>query len=142
MTSKHTFNDEQTFMSIYPDEALETKLRENSRTNHDRQTFRWTSRKEEFSFLGLVEKMFSMVGNGVTMIFNNFVTGESKNSVSSSKKVSYKDYQLLRIFPTTKSQVNDLRSLQEAEPDDIKFWTLPVKNRFVKQRYCFFFTFT
>ena len=79
-----------------------------------------------------VETVLNTVANGVSMVFNNFMSGESKSSRSISNKVSYKDFQLLRILPTTNSHVNDLRSMYETEPDDIKFWTFPVKNRFVK----------
>ncbi|XP_033208198.1 carboxypeptidase A2-like isoform X2 [Belonocnema kinseyi] len=108
---------ERTIMSMNPNNE--------SKNVSNQKSFPRISRKQEFSFMETIETVLATVTN----LFNNIISGESKSSRSISNKISYKDFRLLRILPTTNSHVNDLRSMYETEPEDIKFWTFPVKNR-------------
>jgi hypothetical protein len=56
---------------------------------------------------------------------------EANSRVRSSVKprVSYKNFQFLRVVPPTKSAASELAALEEE--DGIEFWTQPVKNRTV-----------
>ncbi|XP_017788792.1 PREDICTED: carboxypeptidase B-like [Habropoda laboriosa] len=81
-----------------------------------------------FSFMDVVESMFSAVANGIGSIMTSII-GTEKSFKSPSNRVSYRNYQLIRLFPSTKAQVNDLKELKEAEPEDVKFWTQPMYNK-------------
>ncbi|XP_015433607.1 PREDICTED: carboxypeptidase B-like [Dufourea novaeangliae] len=81
-----------------------------------------------FSFVDIVESMFSAVANGIGSIMTSII-GPEKNSKSRSSRVSYKNYQLIRLFPSSTSQANELKELRDAEPDDIRFWTQPAYNK-------------
>lgn len=74
--------------------------------------------------------MLSAVANGIGSIVTGLI-GPEKNSKSRSSRVSYRNHQLIRLFPSTENQVNDLRDLGDTEPEDIKFWTQPVYNKYV-----------
>ncbi|XP_076167268.1 carboxypeptidase B isoform X2 [Ptiloglossa arizonensis] len=81
-----------------------------------------------FSIADIVESMLSAVANGIGSIVTGLI-GPEKNSKSRSSRVSYRNHQLIRLFPSTENQVNDLRDLGDTEPEDIKFWTQPVYNK-------------
>lgn len=82
-----------------------------------------------FSFVDIIESMFSAVANGIGSIMTGII-GTEKSSKSRSARVSYRNYQLIRIYPNTQGEVNDLIELKEAEPDDVKFWTQPMHNKY------------
>lgn len=74
--------------------------------------------------------MFSVVANGIDSIVTSII-GPEKASKSRSSRVSYKNYQLMRLFPDTENQINELIDLRDAEQEDIKFWTQPLHNRYL-----------
>lgn len=84
-----------------------------------------------FSLIGLVESMISVVASGIRTVMNSIVGTEKKNSRSRVRKINYRNYQLFRIFPNTENHVADLRDLKDAEPEDIKFWSFPIPNKYV-----------
>lgn len=75
--------------------------------------------------------MISVVANGLSTVVNNIVGPEKKNSRDAARRVNYKNYQLIRMFPNTENHIADLHELKDAEPEDIKFWSFPMPNRFV-----------
>lgn len=92
-----------------------------------------------FSFVGIVESMFSAVANGIGTFVTSII-GAEKNPKSRSPRVSYKNYQLIRLYPNSQGHVNELKELKEAEPEEIKFWTEPMYNKFVSllsRPFCF-----
>ena len=83
-----------------------------------------------FSLTDLVESMFSAVARGIGSIVTSII-GTEKNFRSRSSRVSYKNHQLIRLYPNSQGHVNDLKQLKESEPEDVKFWTEPMYNRSV-----------
>ncbi|XP_017891839.1 carboxypeptidase B-like [Ceratina calcarata] len=81
-----------------------------------------------FSIVEMVESMFSAVANGIGSFMTSII-GPEKNHKSRSARVSYKNYQLIRLLPNTQGHVNELKELKETEPEDIKFWTEPMYNK-------------
>ncbi|XP_043264930.1 carboxypeptidase B-like [Colletes gigas] len=81
-----------------------------------------------FSFADIFESMFSAVVNGIGSIMTSII-GAEKSPKSRSSRVSYRNHQLIRLFPSTENHVTDLRDLRESEPEDIKFWTQPFYNK-------------
>ncbi|XP_034178423.2 carboxypeptidase B-like isoform X1 [Osmia lignaria lignaria] len=81
-----------------------------------------------FSFGDIVESMFSAVASGLGSIVTSFI-GTEKSSKPRSTRVNYRNYQLIRLFPSTQSQVKELKELMDAEPEDVKFWTQPINNK-------------
>ncbi|XP_046604830.1 carboxypeptidase A4-like [Neodiprion virginianus] len=92
-------------------------------------TDKWLSKFRGFTLSGFVETIFTLVASGISSIVNNIVGGESKSSKPRPNRVTYKGHQLLRITPTTDSQVAELQEMMESGDDGLKFWTLPAKNR-------------
>lgn len=82
-----------------------------------------------FSLFGLVESMLSVVASGFSTVVNSIV-GTEKDSRSRTRRINYRNYHLIRAFPMTESQAEDLRDLRDAESEDIKFWSFPNANRF------------
>lgn len=82
-----------------------------------------------FSFFGTVESVLSAMANGLNNIVNSMMGTQTKSSVMRNNKVSYRNHQLIRIFPITEGHINELRELRDSEPDDIKFWNEPILNR-------------
>ncbi|CAK9813043.1 Carboxypeptidase A4 [Anthophora plagiata] len=80
------------------------------------------------SFVDIVESMFSAVANGIGSIMTSII-GTEKSFKSRATRVSYRNYQLIRLYPSTKGQVNDLKELKETEPEEVKFWTQPMYNK-------------
>lgn len=74
--------------------------------------------------------MFFAVANGIDSIMTSII-GTEKNFKPRSSRVSYKNYQLIRLYPSSQGHVNDLKDLKETEPEDVKFWTEPMYNRCV-----------
>ena len=74
--------------------------------------------------------MFSAVASGIGSIVTSII-GTEMNFKSRSSRVSYKNHQLIRLYPNSQEHVNDLKELKESEPEDVKFWTEPMYNRFV-----------
>lgn len=83
-----------------------------------------------FSFVDMLESMFSVVSNGIGSIVASII-GPEKLSKARSTRVSYRNYQLIRVFPDSENQVNELRELRDAEPEDIRFWTQPFYNKYI-----------
>nr|XP_031827673.1 carboxypeptidase B-like [Nomia melanderi] len=81
-----------------------------------------------FSFVDMFESVFSAVSNGIGSIVASII-GPEKISKARSARVNYKNYQLIRVYPDSESQVNELRELRDAEPEDIRFWTQPFYNK-------------
>ncbi|XP_026827132.1 carboxypeptidase B isoform X2 [Ooceraea biroi] len=73
--------------------------------------------------------MLSVVTSGFSTVVNSIVGTEKKNLRSRIPRVNYKNYQLIRLFPTTENHIVDLRDLKDAEPEEIKFWSFPKPNR-------------
>lgn len=85
-----------------------------------------------FSLFGLVESMLSVVASGLSTVVSSIVgSTEKKDSRSRTRRINYRNYHLIRAFPSTESQAADLRDLRDAEPEDIKFWSFPSSNRFI-----------
>ncbi|XP_053982799.1 carboxypeptidase B-like [Hylaeus volcanicus] len=82
----------------------------------------------EVSFTDIFESMFSAVANGIGSFVTSII-GQEKNVKSRSSKVSYRNHQLIRLFPKTETQVSDLRHLRNTEPEDLKFWSQPFQNK-------------
>ncbi|XP_058794270.1 carboxypeptidase A2-like [Phymastichus coffea] len=85
------------------------------------------SRTRAFSFYGIVESAFT----GITKFIGSII-GDDDNDDEADYQyngVNYQGYQLLRIIPKNLKQVEHLKKLRDSEPDDVKFWTTPVKNR-------------
>lgn len=103
--------------------------------NHLQKTSRdlyWNDDSDRgFSLLGLVESMFSVVANGFSTVMSSLVGTDKKNSKPRIRRINYRNYQLIRMFPSTENHVLDLRDLGDTEPDDIKFWSFPTANKFV-----------
>ncbi|KAK1122188.1 hypothetical protein K0M31_009414 [Melipona bicolor] len=81
-----------------------------------------------FSLTDLVESMFSAVASGIGSIVTSII-GTEKNFRSRSSRVSYKNHQLIRLYPNSQEHVNDLKELEKSESEDVKFWTEPMYNR-------------
>lgn len=103
------------------DEELE-KYRISSRKSSD-------DNNRAFSLFGTVESVFSAMANSLNNIVNSMMGTQTKSSVMRSNRVSYRNHQLIRIFPITDEHINELRELRDSEPDDIKFWNDPISNR-------------
>ncbi|XP_012262766.2 carboxypeptidase A2-like [Athalia rosae] len=89
----------------------------------------WLAEFRGISFGGIVETIFNVVTTGISSIVTH-VLGESKNGGKSrGNRVNYKGYQLLRITPTTDTQVTELIDMVDTNDDGLKFWTPPLKNR-------------
>lgn len=84
-----------------------------------------------FSLFGLVESILSVVANGLSTVMSSIVGTEKKNLRSSARRVNYRNYHLIRVFPNTENHVADMRDLRDFEPEDIKFWSFPSPNRYV-----------
>lgn len=72
-----------------------------------------------------------VVADGFSSLVSNVIGGESKNNKIPSNRVSYKGHQLLRIQPITETQVDELREMRDSEPEEIRFWTEPLGNKYV-----------
>ncbi|XP_001602586.2 carboxypeptidase A2-like [Nasonia vitripennis] len=83
------------------------------------------SRARGFSLFGAIESAFS----SVTKFLGNFIGDDDDEADAQSNAVSYKDYQMLRITPKSQRQVRHLQELKDNEPDDVKFWTVPAKDK-------------
>lgn len=81
--------------------------------------------------MGFVESIFHVFTKSIGTVVDNIVGNGAKSHKSLGHRVSYKNYQLVRLYPSTDDEANDLRELRDAEPEDIKFWTQPTGNRFV-----------
>ncbi|XP_076679448.1 carboxypeptidase B isoform X2 [Andrena cerasifolii] len=81
-----------------------------------------------FSIVEIFESMFSAVANGIGSIVTSII-GPEKAAKSKSRRVNYKNHQLIRLFPSTEGQVNEVKDLSDTEPEDIKFWTQPMFNK-------------
>jgi len=84
-----------------------------------------------FSLFGLVESMLSIVASGFSKVVSRIAGVEKKNLQSHVRRVNYRNYQLIRLFPNTENHIADLRDMTNAEPEEIKFWSFPKLNRFV-----------
>ncbi|XP_023248304.1 carboxypeptidase A2-like [Copidosoma floridanum] len=83
------------------------------------------TRSRGFSIFGMLESAVGMVGKFLGgMIFEDEEDIESKDSAA-----NYRGHQLLRLTAKTKKQVRYLQQLMTDEPDDVKFWTNPVKDK-------------
>ncbi|XP_014287173.1 carboxypeptidase B [Halyomorpha halys] len=79
----------------------------------------------DMSMFGAVFQWFE---TAVEMIFGYFYNPEPKRRSSGrSDKVSYRNYQLLRVRPSTQEARDELENLI-GEPG-LEFWSLPMKNR-------------
>ncbi|XP_076762884.1 carboxypeptidase B [Xylocopa sonorina] len=83
--------------------------------------------RRAFSIGDMMLTVFTVVANGIDSFMS--IIGSENTSKSRSRKVSYRNYQLIRLFPHTLGQVNELKELREAEPEDVKFWTAPMYNK-------------
>ncbi|XP_035732266.1 carboxypeptidase B-like isoform X2 [Vespa mandarinia] len=104
--------------------------------DEDLEKYRISSRKlsdddndRSFSLFGTVESVFSAMANSLNNIVNSMMGTQTKSSVIRGNRVSYRNHQLIRIFPITEEHINELRELRDSEPDDIKFWNEPILNR-------------
>ncbi|XP_066587739.1 carboxypeptidase B-like [Prorops nasuta] len=77
------------------------------------------------SFIDVLDNMLSSLSSFAGSMFGM----EYKTSRQRSNRISYKNHQLIRIFPVAEKYVEDLGELYNAEPGHIKFWTQPVDNR-------------
>ncbi|XP_076388900.1 carboxypeptidase A2 isoform X2 [Megachile rotundata] len=84
--------------------------------------------KRGFSFVDIVESVFSVVANGFGSLMTSII-GTEKSSKPRSNRVSYKNYQLIRLYPNTETHAKDLKELMDSEPEYIKFWTMPMNNK-------------
>ncbi|KAG7188816.1 hypothetical protein KM043_008425 [Ampulex compressa] len=109
-------------------EIVET---ENPKRNFDGTTVGSSEDRENrsFSLTGLFESAFSLLTNGINTFVGSIMGTEKKSARLRASRVSYRNYQLIRIFPNTKDHVEELQELRNAEPKDIKFWTLPIGNK-------------
>ena len=85
----------------------------------------------------MFESAFGMVSKFVGGIIGD--EDDDDDDVEQGNGVSYKDHQLLRITPKSLKQVRLLQELRESEPDDVKFWTIPTKDKyddFLSSRVC------
>ncbi|XP_014230662.1 carboxypeptidase A2-like [Trichogramma pretiosum] len=95
------------------------------------------ARARGFSFFGMVESAVGYLGKFLGNIIGSeddedyFFEDDFYDDVQDSGKnsVSYKDHQLIRLTPKTKRQVKYLIEMKDNEPDDVKFWTSPAKNK-------------
>ncbi|CAL7950479.1 unnamed protein product [Xylocopa violacea] len=85
------------------------------------------SENRTFSIEGMVLTMFAVVANGIDSFMS--IIGTENTSKPRSRKINYRNYQLIRLFPNTLGQVNELKELREAEPENVKFWTAPMYNK-------------
>lgn len=85
------------------------------------------SRTRAFSFYGVVESALT----GITKFIGSMIGDDDNDDEADyqSAGVNYKGYQLLRITPKNAKQVQHLQKLRDSEPDDVKFWTTPIKNK-------------
>lgn len=109
--------DEGNRATRYPDEEIETD-----------SDFTIDKKSRGFSLTDLVESMFSAVASGIGSIVTSII-GTEKNFRSRSSRVSYKNHQLIRLYPNSQQHVNDLKELEKSESEDVKFWTEPMYNR-------------
>ena len=88
---------------------------------------RWSKPVRSFSFFNPFETVFSTF----TKFFSAIISDDDYDDEDSYQNngASYKNHQLLRITPKTKTQVQRLLELKDNEPEDVKFWTLPAKNK-------------
>lgn len=82
-----------------------------------------------FSLYGVLETAFSAVSKFVVMIVGDDEADDEADYQGNG--VSYKDHQLLRITPKSLRQVRNLQELKDSEPDDVRFWTVPAKDKCV-----------
>lgn len=83
-----------------------------------------------FSFSNIVDSVFTVMANGLDSIVTSII-GTEKSGKPKPNRVNYKNYQLIRLFPSTQGHVNELKELKEAETEDIKFWSEPMYNKCV-----------
>ncbi|XP_033334246.2 carboxypeptidase B [Megalopta genalis] len=81
-----------------------------------------------FSFVDMIESMLAVVTNGIGSIVSSII-GSERVPKAKSTKINYRNYHLIRLYPNSKGQVNELRELRDAEPEDIRFWTQPSYNK-------------
>ncbi|XP_006609655.1 carboxypeptidase B-like [Apis dorsata] len=81
-----------------------------------------------FSFSNIVDSVFTVMANGLDSIVTSII-GTEKSGKPKPNRVNYKNYQLIRLFPSTQGHVNELKELKEAETEDIKFWSEPMYNK-------------
>ncbi|XP_043514779.1 carboxypeptidase A2-like isoform X2 [Frieseomelitta varia] len=113
--------DEGNRATRYPDEEIAAFNETDNDSTIDNES-------RGFSLTDLVESMFSAVASGIGSIVTSII-GTEKNFKSRSSRVSYKNHQLIRLYPNSQGHVNDLKELKESEPEDVKFWTEPMYNR-------------
>lgn len=89
-------------------------------------------RPRGFSFFGVLESAVGMMGKFIGgMIFEDEEEEEDEKEVNHrDSTVNYKGHQLLRITPKSKKQVRYLHELRQSEPDDVRFWTIPAKDKY------------
>jgi hypothetical protein len=83
-----------------------------------------------FSIFGIIESAFSTVTKFIGSIMSN-EDGEEELDYQNNG-VTYKDHQLLRLTPKNVRQVRHLLKLKKNEPDNVKFWTVPAKDKYVR----------
>lgn len=91
-----------------------------------------------FSFSNIVDSVFSVMANGLDSIVTSII-GTEKSAKPKPNRVNYKNYQLIRLFPSSQGHVNELKELKEAETEDIKFWSEPMYNKCVLCTFSFLF---
>ncbi|RZF49063.1 hypothetical protein LSTR_LSTR008349 [Laodelphax striatellus] len=75
--------------------------------------------QQQSSFFGDFVKI---VESAIDLIFSPFYSRKPPDTVT------YKDFQLLRVFPRTEDHVDDLEEMLEDE-DGVQFWTPALKNK-------------
>lgn len=83
-----------------------------------------------FSFSNIVDSVFTVMANGLDSIVTSII-GTEKSGKPKPNRVNYKNYQLIRLFPSSQGHVKELKELKEAETEDIKFWSEPMYNKCV-----------
>ncbi|XP_076285065.1 carboxypeptidase B [Lasioglossum baleicum] len=121
--------------SLEEEEATTDRSEEQDALSNETNSFEERSRSSlpknagrGFSFVDMIESMFSAVTNGIGSIVSSII-GSEKIPKARSAKVNYKNYHLIRLSPSSESQVKELRELRDAEPEDLRFWTQPSYNK-------------
>lgn len=83
-----------------------------------------------FSFSNIVDSVFTVMANGLDSIVTSII-GTEKSGKPKPNRVNYKNYQLIRLFPSSQGHVKELKELKETETEDIKFWSEPMYNKCV-----------
>ncbi|XP_017766579.1 PREDICTED: carboxypeptidase B-like [Eufriesea mexicana] len=113
----------------YDEESRESRcLHEGDTVSNDTDDLKIGDKSRGFSFVNMVESMFSAVANGIGSFVTSII-GTEKNFKPRSPRVSYRNHQLIRLYPNSQTHVNELKELKEAEPEDVKFWAEPMYNK-------------